>query len=109
MEQQCHTEGCHNVGSFRCSRCKIAKYCSKECQKAAWKQHKKQCKSDASPTSGDTDKSTGAAGANKPDERFTKPRDVPDKTVENLLRRPEDFDDTFNQEYRNNTAMQKSV
>ena len=26
-----------------CSRCRVAKYCSQECQRAAWKQHKKMC------------------------------------------------------------------
>ena len=26
-----------------CSRCRVAKYCSQECQRAAWKQHKKLC------------------------------------------------------------------
>lgn len=26
-----------------CSRCRMAKYCSQECQRAAWKQHKKLC------------------------------------------------------------------
>ena len=112
MEQQCHKEGCHDVGSLRCSRCKVAKYCSKECQKDAWKQHKKQCKSDASQATGGTDKSTGAAGANKPDGRFTtKPSDryVSDKKVEDLLRRPEDFDDTFDKKYRNDTAMQNTM
>jgi MYND finger len=32
-----------NVKLFKCSRCKIAEYCSKECQMADWKRHKTQC------------------------------------------------------------------
>jgi hypothetical protein len=30
-------------GSKRCGRCKIMHYCNAECQKKAWKQHKKVC------------------------------------------------------------------
>jgi hypothetical protein len=31
---------------LRCTRCKIALYCNKECQKADWKRgHKKECTS----------------------------------------------------------------
>ncbi|KAF8878364.1 hypothetical protein CPB84DRAFT_1688354, partial [Gymnopilus junonius] len=26
-----------------CSGCKVAKYCSKQCQKEDWKNHKKEC------------------------------------------------------------------
>ena len=28
---------------FRCARCQIARYCSKECQMSDWKQHKLEC------------------------------------------------------------------
>jgi hypothetical protein len=31
-------------GMQRCSRCKTARYCSKECQKAHWGKHKLSCK-----------------------------------------------------------------
>ena len=30
----------------RCSRCKILKYCSQECQSSHWKDHKKQCRAE---------------------------------------------------------------
>ncbi|KAJ6125524.1 hypothetical protein N7471_012841 [Penicillium samsonianum] len=33
-------------GLMNCSRCHKAKYCSRECQKAHWKKHKKVCKAD---------------------------------------------------------------
>eukprot|EP00164_Ancoracysta_twista_P004155 GFYU01005586.1.p1 GENE.GFYU01005586.1~~GFYU01005586.1.p1 ORF type:complete len:613 (-),score=89.15 GFYU01005586.1:535-2373(-) len=29
--------------TLRCSRCKLATYCGRECQKAAWSVHKRQC------------------------------------------------------------------
>ncbi|EJD39086.1 hypothetical protein AURDEDRAFT_128526 [Auricularia subglabra TFB-10046 SS5] len=32
------------VKLFLCGKCKAAKYCSKECQKVAWKDHKTHCK-----------------------------------------------------------------
>ncbi|KAF9207771.1 hypothetical protein BGZ49_010593 [Haplosporangium sp. Z 27] len=32
----------------RCSKCRVATYCSRECQKEGWKAHKKQCASLAS-------------------------------------------------------------
>jgi hypothetical protein len=36
---------CHeNPGTQACGRCKIAKYCSRACQKNDWKTHKKQCR-----------------------------------------------------------------
>ena len=40
----CCQKDCHNDGDLRCSRCKKVNYCSKECQRSDWKQHKKQCK-----------------------------------------------------------------
>lgn len=51
----CNNPGCHNVsgptesemvlgGSSRCSACRTARYCSKECRKGHWKQHKTACK-----------------------------------------------------------------
>lgn len=35
---------CGKVASKKCSVCKCAVYCSRECQKANWKLHKKYCK-----------------------------------------------------------------
>lgn len=43
---------CHNCGKdkkedgkelMKCSRCRIARYCSSECQRGDWKEHKKVC------------------------------------------------------------------
>jgi hypothetical protein len=46
---EAHCPGCafcgKKDGSFmKCSRCKAANYCSKECQKGDWKKHKGACK-----------------------------------------------------------------
>jgi hypothetical protein len=41
----CGAEGCKMPGEHTCSRCKTVAYCSKECQKSAWKCHKKDCAS----------------------------------------------------------------
>ena len=35
---------CSSLGAKPCARCKRAFYCSAECQKSAWKKHKKTCK-----------------------------------------------------------------
>jgi len=35
---------CSSLGAKPCSRCKRSFYCSAECQKSAWKKHKKTCK-----------------------------------------------------------------
>jgi hypothetical protein len=38
---------CQNLAEKRCSQCRIAAYCSRECQKGDWKRHKKEDCSDA--------------------------------------------------------------
>jgi len=35
---------CSSLGAKPCPRCKNPFYCSTECQKSAWKKHKKTCK-----------------------------------------------------------------
>ena len=40
----CSNPGCDKVGVKTCSRCLRSWYCSGECQKADWKDHKPQCK-----------------------------------------------------------------
>ena len=32
-----------NDGKYRCSKCQVEPYCSAECQKAAWREHKLHC------------------------------------------------------------------
>ena len=36
-------DGKPNTQLLRCSACKFARYCSRECQKKAWPRHKKEC------------------------------------------------------------------
>jgi len=40
---------CSSLPSKPCARCKSTFYCSAECQKAAWKKHKKTCKAPKTP------------------------------------------------------------
>eukprot|EP00475_Leptophrys_vorax_P030174 TRINITY_DN4500_c0_g2_i1.p1 TRINITY_DN4500_c0_g2~~TRINITY_DN4500_c0_g2_i1.p1 ORF type:complete len:375 (-),score=88.04 TRINITY_DN4500_c0_g2_i1:203-1327(-) len=43
--KECSCCGMANVPLMACSRCKAAQYCGIECQKKAWKHHKKSCAS----------------------------------------------------------------
>ena len=40
----CSNLTCSKPGVLTCARCKVAKYCSKACQKKHWKLHKMKCK-----------------------------------------------------------------
>ncbi|KAJ1427694.1 hypothetical protein B484DRAFT_74589 [Ochromonadaceae sp. CCMP2298] len=41
----CSCDGCQEIGSFKCSSCKRARYCSVAHQKKHWKIHKGECTS----------------------------------------------------------------
>jgi len=40
---------CKSPTTKACARCKTSYFCSAECQKSAWKKHKKTCKAPTSP------------------------------------------------------------
>ena len=40
----CNHKKCEKLGTLFCSRCKLYKYCGRECQKADWTYHSKECK-----------------------------------------------------------------
>ena len=42
--RSCNNEECEKLGALFCSRCKFYKYCGRECQKADWIYHGKECK-----------------------------------------------------------------
>ena len=45
-EHPCENCGCTNAGRSQCSACGLAWYCSKECQKAHYKEHRPACKAE---------------------------------------------------------------
>lgn len=51
VDRLCAKKGCDNVGKHLCSGCGEEIYCSKECQKAHWAEHKPSCKSAVKPES----------------------------------------------------------
>ena len=43
--EQCSKEGCGKPGLSKCSGCRNIRYCSRECQKSDWRNHKQSCAS----------------------------------------------------------------
>ena len=43
VADECAAGDCSEYGKYRCSRCKAARFCSRECQKRGWKAHKPRC------------------------------------------------------------------
>jgi len=46
---------CYSTPAKPCARCKRTFYCSTECQKLAWKKHKKTCTAPTRPASTETE------------------------------------------------------
>ena len=42
-QHRCLAEGCEYIGFHRCTGCRQLYYCSQECQRAHWPQHKSTC------------------------------------------------------------------
>ena len=53
---------CKTNTTKACARCKTSYFCSAECQKSAWKKHKKTCKAPTSPPATEADLRTLVKG-----------------------------------------------
>ncbi|KAL7918758.1 hypothetical protein ACQKWADRAFT_231453 [Trichoderma austrokoningii] len=79
MDEKCNAcgKGSPEVSLKRCAKCSTTRYCSRECQKADWKSHKKICsknKESANATSGaSTSESTRLSPAKGLDQPISKP------------------------------------
>ena len=56
----------------QCVRCKSARYCSRDCQKADWKKHKKNC-ANLAQAAGETPSAQGTGRSNSNDNNATSP------------------------------------
>ena len=59
--EYCRRCGTAGVKMLRCSQCKQAKYCSRECQKKHWKYHKGSCGASTAPPITDTGSTTSSS------------------------------------------------
>ena len=59
-KSSCHACGAVLRRTYRCSRCKLACYCQKACQRSDWPAHKKVCQKEQAPGRKDGDAATSA-------------------------------------------------
>ena len=45
VAEKCNYKDCPNIGTKLCGGCKLQRYCSLECQKNNWPEHRRMCKS----------------------------------------------------------------
>lgn len=59
---KCQTDGSQLVNGLKaCAKCHPTRYCSRECQKADWKEHKKTCSAQKSSNTGQLQPTTASA------------------------------------------------
>ena len=85
----CASQECSKPGNLRCSGCRTVGYCSAECQKKDWKQHKVNCQKTA-PTGQDraSDQKPSSSGSRckmRPEMNLT--RQIQDEMMENPFMR----------------------
>ncbi|OCL06400.1 putative MYND domain protein [Glonium stellatum] len=81
------TDSDPNINLKRCAKCQTTHYCSRECQKADWKVHKKVCAKNAADTA-----ASGTSSSNSPAKGLSGSIDKPFHRLENktwLHDRPE--------------------
>ena len=66
------TKVCNNCNKtfeklLKCSKCKKVKYCSRECQIADWKKHKKNCEAENNGSHDDSDQTNFEEQKQEPD------------------------------------------
>ena len=85
---------CSRVNApLKCSRCKLTTYCSKPCQLASWKSHKKTCRPPAALAAAELNTMMASVGIADAQMELAKAREAVDKLRREAAQRQQELED----------------